>query len=236
MWDTYCCLCGIGTSVCFAEDILDSFDIDDKKLEKEIKFNCSTTSWLDDFGVIIDSNKYISSKKGEYEHSGYMIFPNYSVELIPAYGILENPKFGFLVHKLCYNMIKNKKNIYNKLLFLAAKKKRTSLPTGYLEKIKYGNIKKWANDYFEWEEIIEQSDGDMWMFVNPSIKAGKRNKERIKKIIAQIEKENRSASSKRSSPSQSATSFKVGTKSKGNDGNIWIVKKISNGTHRWVKY
>lgn len=39
----------------------------------------------------------------------------------------------------------------------------------------------------------------------------------------------------RKGPSESATKYKVGTKKKGNDGNIWIIKKTSNGTHRWNK-
>ena len=39
----------------------------------------------------------------------------------------------------------------------------------------------------------------------------------------------------RKAPPRSATKYKVGTKKKGNDGNIWIIKKTSNGTHRWNK-
>lgn len=39
----------------------------------------------------------------------------------------------------------------------------------------------------------------------------------------------------RKGPSESATKYKVGTKKIGNDGNMWIIKKTSNGTHRWNK-
>jgi hypothetical protein len=39
----------------------------------------------------------------------------------------------------------------------------------------------------------------------------------------------------RKSPSESATEFKVGTKKKGNDGNMWKITKTISGTHRWVK-
>ena len=38
---------------------------------------------------------------------------------------------------------------------------------------------------------------------------------------------------KRKSPSESATKFKVGKKMRGNDGNIWIIVKTSNGVQRW---
>jgi hypothetical protein len=40
----------------------------------------------------------------------------------------------------------------------------------------------------------------------------------------------------RPSPNISATEVKVGTKKIGNDKNIWIVEKGSNGVSRWVKY
>ena len=39
----------------------------------------------------------------------------------------------------------------------------------------------------------------------------------------------------RKGPSESATSFGVGTQKTGNDGNIWQIVKTLNGTHRWQK-
>ena len=39
----------------------------------------------------------------------------------------------------------------------------------------------------------------------------------------------------RPSPSESATKFKVGSKKKGNDGNMWIVVENKNGVKRWSK-
>ena len=39
----------------------------------------------------------------------------------------------------------------------------------------------------------------------------------------------------RKGPSDSATKYKVGTRKLGNDGNIWIIKKTSNGIQRWTK-
>jgi hypothetical protein len=49
---------------------------------------------------------------------------------------------------------------------------------------------------------------------------------------------NKSSSNKkkdRPSPSESATQFKVGTKKKGNDGNMWIIVENKNGVKRWSK-
>jgi hypothetical protein len=39
----------------------------------------------------------------------------------------------------------------------------------------------------------------------------------------------------RKSPTESATQFKVGTKKKGNDGNMWEVKTTKAGVKRWTK-
>ena len=39
----------------------------------------------------------------------------------------------------------------------------------------------------------------------------------------------------RKSPTESATQFKVGTKKKGNDGNMWEVKTTKTGVKRWTK-
>ena len=39
----------------------------------------------------------------------------------------------------------------------------------------------------------------------------------------------------RPSPSESATQFNIGTKRKGNDGNMWIVIKTTSGVKRWKK-
>lgn len=40
----------------------------------------------------------------------------------------------------------------------------------------------------------------------------------------------------RKGPTESATKFKVGTKKKGNDDNMWIIIKTKSGTHRWKKH
>ena len=39
----------------------------------------------------------------------------------------------------------------------------------------------------------------------------------------------------RNGPSSSATKFMLGTKKKGNDGNMWKIIKIKNGTKRWLR-
>ena len=39
----------------------------------------------------------------------------------------------------------------------------------------------------------------------------------------------------RKGPEESATKFSVGTKKKGNDGNMWVIVKNKNGIKRWAK-
>ena len=40
---------------------------------------------------------------------------------------------------------------------------------------------------------------------------------------------------KRKGPFDSAANFKIGTKKRGNDGNMWKVVKTSKGAKRWQK-
>ena len=42
--------------------------------------------------------------------------------------------------------------------------------------------------------------------------------------------------SKRKSPTESATLYKVGTKKKGNDGNTWIIVENKNNVKKWQLY
>ena len=60
------------------------------------------------------------------------------------------------------------------------------------------------------------------------IKKGLEKKKELNKITKKNKK-------KRPSPSESATKFKVGTKKKGNDGNMWIIIENKNGVKRWNK-
>jgi hypothetical protein len=59
-----------------------------------------------------------------------------------------------------------------------------------------------------------------------------------KKIVSRLRKTvggSKYVSTTRKSPETSATLHRVGTTSKGLDGNMWTIKKASNGVKRWVK-
>ena len=96
------------------------------------------------------------------------------------------------------------------------------------------NIKDWyilssplSNNYFS------KKNGER---ILKNIKKIHSNVKEIKKPIKnQSKKTSTKDKSNRPSPSQSATIFKVGTKKKGNDGNMWIIKKNKNGVNRWSK-
>jgi hypothetical protein len=62
----------------------------------------------------------------------------------------------------------------------------------------------------------------------------KGQKEKIKKRKAK-NKNNKTKKKGRKGPEESATKFSVGTKKKGNDGKMWIVKENKNGIQRWIK-
>ena len=59
------------------------------------------------------------------------------------------------------------------------------------------------------------------------------NKKRILKLKFPIIKNK--PKKYRPSPNKSATEFTEGVKKKGNDGNIWIIKKNKNGVNKWIK-
>jgi hypothetical protein len=77
------------------------------------------------------------------------------------------------------------------------------------------------------------NDGNMWIVIKT-----KNNKNKWSKINDNKGEKTSKNNSKdtRPSPSESATLYKVGTKKKGNDGNMWIIKESSNGIKRWSKY
>ena len=82
-------------------------------------------------------------------------------------------------------------------------------------------------------------NNDEYMLEDPNI--NKKNKKRVLKILSisspfkEFKKKIIRKDPKRKSPSESATTFKLGTKKKGNDGNMWIVVKNKNGIKRWKK-
>ena len=95
----------------------------------------------------------------------------------------------------------------------------------------FSTVHAYVNDeYIISDPLKNQKNANRILKLKLPIK--KLKKRSIKKTIKKTSSKDKS---NRPSPSQSATLFKVGTKKKGNDGNMWIVKKNKNGVNRWSK-
>lgn len=237
-WMTYCCLCG-----------------GSPELDYYIKLK--NTSWLTKVGAILESGKYAF---GNYDAEGMIEMGTYFIRLDPLSYVPDHKliKRGFLVHKKCYELAKNVKDIHAKICSF----KQDS--SGFLSGLNYSPLKKYSSQDFDWEKFLK-NEKDHYALEDPS--KNPKNKKRIQDNIKKIDKKkiktfkyapitsrkrsisrrlksrSRSPSKKkrirskstRKSPPVSATSYSVGTKKKGNDGNMWVIKKTKIGDKRWVR-
>ena len=129
---------------------------------------------------------------------------------------------GYIVHKDCYQVAKEKYGNF-------------TIENIRLAKINYGKIKKYQQQEVPFMKFF--SDGNEYMLESPL--KNDENKTRILKLkhpITNVSSKKKSISQKdRPSPSESATLFKVGTKKKGNDGKMWIIKTNKNNINRWAR-
>ena len=70
---------------------------------------------------------------------------------------------------------------------------------------------------------------------NNKWKVVKLRKTRDWKLIPSTQNNNIETKTKRKAPNDSATKFKIGTKKRGNDNNMWIVVRNKNKVKRWKK-
>ena len=69
----------------------------------------------------------------------------------------------------------------------------------------------------------------------PKKKASKKKKKTTTTRLRKTTGGSKRVSTTRKSPEASATTKKIGSRARGIDGNMWIVKKASNGVKRWSK-
>ncbi len=128
---------------------------------------------------------------------------------------------GYVMHEHCYKIMQDN---YGNFKF---------------NDIHMGVIDHGLAAQYELQEIpypkyfLESND---WLLEDPL--NNEKNKKRILKIKLPIEKEllkSKQPKAGRKGPSESATSFKVGTEKKGNDGNMWVITEDKNGIKRWKK-
>jgi hypothetical protein len=261
--ENYCSICGgpsgditdwkIDDFLNYLEDIIGEKKFEEKeysRLYHKLKFK---GNWLNNFGAVLESGKYVPSKYAE-KNQDALVFSNYTAIFPPSWDFMheldyKNPKEAFLVHGLCYKLftLKTKQNIFDLMKSLThlinSRKRRAKKYSEFLSGINYGPIRKYTEQFFDWIELA-MNPKDIYVIENPS-----KNKENCKRILGIIQQIMKKSSSKgkstkqspsksrasRPSPSESATKFRVGTKKKGNDRNMWIIKENKNGTKRWVK-
>lgn len=190
-----------------------------------------------------DSNEFYSKTK----NYGEVYFDD------PLYDDDDGTK-GLPMHTECWNLAKNKLKhelkfedfLYNKYI-----SKILGYSNYIFKSIKYGPSLKYLEQDWNvnlWEinsDAFLLNEKDWYILYKPSGKTteAKKNSKRIIKILEKIikgikkPKENTKKLKKnRPSPSESATLFKIGTKKKGNDGNMYIISVNKNGVKRWKKY
>jgi len=59
---------------------------------------------------------------------------------------------------------------------------------------------------------------------------------KLKSLHGGFKTKTKNTKNTRKSPSESATSMSEGTIHRGNDGQLWVIKKAANGTPRWMLY
>lgn len=287
IWLTYCCLCG-----------------GPPESEYDPKVRMKGTSWLKVIGGILPSDKYAFGKydtTGEIDMGSYYISTD-RIAFVPD----DKPiKKGFLVHKECYNLAKNVKNLHAKLSSFNHNHHKIS---GYLSGLNYTPLEKYAGQFFDWVKF-KNNPKDHYALENP--KFNEKNRKRIMENVKKVDKKaikpqkeeksprdkriemrvkgysfsrktgkwervkskstykrrkikssskrrrrrskstskrkrrskstskrrklSKSNKAKRKSPIESATSYAVGTKKIGLDGNVWKIKKNIRGIKRWVK-
>ena len=127
---------------------------------------------------------------------------------------------------------------------------RNSMSLFIVNSFNYNPIIKYWDQMFNLNELYK-NETNWYILFSPlgTSKESKKNGDRILKNInnlnkmktKKLKKNNQSSSyskdkkKDRPSPSESATKFKVGTKKKGNDGNMWIIVENKNGVKRWSK-
>ncbi len=158
-------------------------------------------------------------------------------------------KKAYIIHKNCYKLLK--KNGYD-VSYEAFKNVDNIQPIGRIKltkpnisnnkfNINYGVASKYIGEYGVFYEYAAYLF-DPYLLENPL--KNKKNTDRIlklkfplPKINSRSKSPNKSNSLKtRKGPIESATLFKIGTKKKGNDGNMWIISVNKNNVKRWVLY
>lgn len=145
----------------------------------------------------------------------------------------KNDPHIYCMHKKCYNLLKkNNYNINFESIDDFFSKKEFDIPYNAFE-INYGDITNYQGQMFY--SPLAYLDKP-YILLNPM--KNKKNASRILRLKYPFKK-NKNTTKKfnvnRKGPSESATLFAIGTKKKGNDGNMWIIIQDKNKIKKWKK-
>ena len=216
-----------------------------KKIEKHTFSNSDKITLLLPNSKVIQNVKYIDSNNFEKRNKdfGEVYFTEN-----PLYDDKKYSTYGLPMHTECWNLAKKNYNhelklddfLFNKNILSPIKYLHRGYSTYLLKNINYGDILEYyGQDFYDFKLI--QNEKHWYMYYLPSGKSeeSKKNSKRISKILNTIIKGIKKPKEKklkdRPSPSESATKFKVGTKKKGNDGNMYIISSDKNNVNRWKK-
>lgn len=223
-WDVYCSLCGLPFG------IINDLIIQNKDFIKILK----KIKWIKKCTILLNNNKI---KHGYQEINCNIYFCDDKKECCT----IKNPTDGIVLHTDCWKFAKSKNIILYYTNFNITK---SDIKKKMWKQYKFKNLNyKPANLYhsqdFQFKKL-EKNKKHWYILYSPMSKLNKLklNNKRILNNINKINNKNKIIKNKyktRPSPSFSAKLFLTGTKKKGNDGNMYIIKKISNGQKRWYK-
>lgn len=136
---------------------------------------------------------------------------------------------GVALHDDCWRIAKKEKLSYKDFENKSFKKDLYGFSVRGLD---YKPIEKYWSQTFETDKLLK--DKNEYLLESPL--KSKRNTDRVMKNIKKLMKSKKTKpKSVRPSPAESATKFRIGTKRRGGDGNIWKVTKTKTGVRRWSK-
>jgi hypothetical protein len=225
-YDVFCPFCGGPLESLFLPN--DS-EANEKKYSK-------ITAWFNKCTVLLENKK---AKHGFRETGCNVKFSKkgekYNLDIInyPDLGVL-----GIALHDDCWKLAKEYTN--HQYVFEDFNIKKMKDLTPYV--FTYGNYKpinKYWQQRFDLDPVKNKNDEYVLYSPLKNTPESKKNRDRILKNIKNFKVAKSSPTKKlkkdRPSPSESATLFKLGTKKKGNDGNMYIVTQTKTKVKRWGK-
>jgi hypothetical protein len=233
-WDVFCPLCGCtlnGMLFDTLDELTKSNGIYSKNFHK-------IPEWLFKVSVLLPNK---SAKHGFQETACNIEFTSadgkYTYDLDPLN--MTDDEIGIAVHTDCWKFVYKK--FKHKLVFEDFDTKKTIKLKHYLFKnLSYKPANKYWDQDFDIEKL-ENNKKDWYIMYSPlgktkeSVENAKRIKKNIKKLLKKSKKQKKVKKLKdRPSPSESATSFNVGTKKKGNDGNNNIIDIFLKDIQKYI--